>query len=187
MSPNQTSRRPRIPWWRRQYVVNREMQKRYAWSAVIIGVVSSSLSAGMLLWSFWVFNIWQGQRLPVQVVIVIIAVLFINVTGIYTAAVLSTSRIAGPLFNLLKQFSKLSAGDFGARASFRQNDEIHYVAKRFNDMATELEKRQIESLKTLDQIMDSAKDGCCDLKSLQSLRLKMTAQKKHGLESESVL
>ena len=187
MNPRQTSRRPRIAWWRRQYIVNREMQKRYAWSAVIIGVVSSGLSAGMLLWSFWVFNIWQGQRLPFQVVVVIIAVLIINVTGIYTAAVLSTSRIAGPLFNLLKQFSKLSAGDYAARASFRQNDEIHYVAKRFNGMADSLQNRQVELIKSLDQIIEGASGGHCNLEALQALREQITSIKKHGLEIESTL
>jgi methyl-accepting chemotaxis protein len=145
-------KRERIPWWRRQYVVNREMQKRYAWSAVTIGLASSSLSAGMLLWSFWVFNIWQGQRLPLQVVVVIIAVLAINVMGIYLATVLSTSRIAGPLFNLLKQFSKASQGDLTARASFRKYDEIHYVARRFNDMMDKLEDRNTLALETLEQI-----------------------------------
>jgi methyl-accepting chemotaxis protein len=177
MNQNQHGSRSRIPWWRRQYIVNREMQKRYAWSAVIIGVVSSGLSAGMLLWSFWVFNIWQGQRLPGQVIFVIIALLFINVAGIYTAAVLSTSRIAGPLFNLLKQFSKMSGGDFSARASFRKNDEIHYVARRFNDMAERLEKRNIEHLRILDEMSQKTNDQNV-LKDLEALKIQLSGVKK---------
>ena len=183
-----SSRRTRIPWWRRQYIVNREMQKRYAWSAVIIGVVSSGLSAGMLLWSFWVFNIWQGQRLPLQVVGVIIAVLIINVAGIYTATVLSTSRIAGPLFNLLKQFSRMSEGDFSARASFRKSDEIHYVARRFNEMADEVEKRHKERLAKIDQIIELAqKSSAKEISvSLGELRTQMTFVGRPGLANEEV-
>jgi methyl-accepting chemotaxis protein len=135
MSNNfEMSKRKRIPWYKRQYLVNREMQGKYAWSGVLIGLASSGLSAGMLLWSFWVFNIWQGQRLPKPVVLVICCVLFFNAASIYVATVLSTQRIAGPLFNLLKQFQRISQGDMRARAVFRKGDEIHYVGKRFNEM-----------------------------------------------------
>lgn len=148
-------RRPFIPWWRRQYLVNRDMQTRFARNGVIVGLTSSVLSAGMILWSFWAFNIWQGQRLPVPVMVVFAAVVFINVSSIYVAGVIATQRIAGPLFNLLRQFSRVEAGDFSAFAKFREGDEIHYVAKRFNEMVKILKDRQDNAIKNVDLAVES--------------------------------
>ena len=143
-------RNGRVPWWRRQYMVNRSLQIKFAGSAVLIGISSSAVSAGMLLWSFWVFNIWQGQRLPVPILVVIAVVMFFNILGIYVAALVATSRIAGPLFSLLRQFSRLAHADFSTHAKFREGDEIHYVARRFNEMAERLAGRDDEIFSKVD-------------------------------------
>jgi len=158
-SKNADHGRRRIPWWQRQYVVNRDMQSKYAWSGVVIGLASSGLSAGMLLWSFWVFNIWQGQRLPKPVIVVIGVVLLINASGIYVATVLSTARIAGPLFNLLKQFQKVQQGVLGTRVVFRKGDELHYVGRRFNEMMQRLEDREKTIFDEVDEAEKALQDG----------------------------
>lgn len=134
--------RVKVPWWRRQYVVNRDLQMRFARSGVIIGIVSTAVCGGMILWSFRAFNIWQGQRLPLPILLVIFLVLIINVSAIYIAGVLATQRIAGPLFNLMKQLQKVRGGDFTGCARFRDADEIHYVARRFNQMVEGLAERE---------------------------------------------
>lgn len=151
--------RKRIPWYQRQYVVNRQMQAKYAWSGVLIGLASSALAAGMLLWSFWSFNIWQGQRLPKPVIVVIGIVLLMNGLGIYVATVLSTSRIAGPLFNLLKQFQKASTGALDTRVVFRKADELHYVGRRFNAMMERLEEREQKIFEEVDEATKALQDG----------------------------
>ena len=155
----QSNPRRRIPWWRRQYVVNREMQSKYAWSGVVIGLASSGVSAGMLLWSFWVFNIWQGQRLPGPVIVVIGVVLLLNASGIYVATVLSTQRIAGPLFNLLKQFQRAALGNLGTRVVFRKGDELHYVGRRFNEMMQRLDDREKAIFHEVDEAEKAIQDG----------------------------
>jgi methyl-accepting chemotaxis protein len=128
----------RPPWWRRKYLVNRDLQMRFAWSAVVVGLVSSCASSFMILLSFWSFNIWQGQRLPVPVMLTIMMVMITNVAGIYVVAVLTTQKIAGPLFNLLRQFKELSQANFSARLRLRKRDELQYVARRFNEMSESL-------------------------------------------------
>lgn len=149
--PKEGATRP--PWWKRRYVVNRDLQMRFAWSAVIVGLVSSSVSSFMILLAFWSFNIWQGQRLPVPVTITILVVMVTNVAGIYVVAVLTTQRIAGPLFNLTRQFQELARFNLAARARFRKKDELQYVARRFNDMAESLQKRD-------EQIYERIKEIC---------------------------
>jgi methyl-accepting chemotaxis protein len=156
---NESGFRKRVPWYRRQYVVNREMQSKYAWSGVLIGLASSALSAGMLMWSFWSFNIWQGQRLPQPVIVVISIVLVMNGLGIYVATVLSTQRIAGPLFNLMKQFQKVAAGSLDTRVVFRKGDELHYVGRRFNEMVDRLQEREQKIFTQVDEAAKALQDG----------------------------
>lgn len=135
------ARRSKIHWWQRNYLVNRDLQVKFAISGAIVGLFSSVVSAGLLLWSFWAFNIWQGQRLPAPILAVIIFVLFLNISGIYVTTIFATHRIVGPLFNLLRQFQRLAKADFSATARFREHDEMHYLARRFNEMVQKLHER----------------------------------------------
>jgi methyl-accepting chemotaxis protein len=152
-------RRPYLPWWRRNYMVNRELQLKYAGSALIMGIVCSLSSFAILLVSFWSFGIWQGQRLPFPVIFAIIVSLLVNLAGIMVTNVLSTQRIVGPLFNLLKQFQRVARGDFRAHAKFRANDEIHYVARRFNEMLNRLEERDNEMFEHLEKATQALRDN----------------------------
>lgn len=152
-------RRPYLPWWRRNYMVNRNLQLKYAGSALIMGVVCSLSSFAILLISFWSFGIWQGQRLPIPVIFAIFMSLLVNLVGIMVTNVLSTQRIVGPLFNLLKQFQRVARGDFRAHAKFRANDEIHYVARRFNEMLNRLEERDNEMFEHLEKATQALRDN----------------------------
>lgn len=151
--------RRKLAWWQRKYMVNRDLQLRFAWSAIFIGAFSSLASAGVLLWAFWSFNIWQGQRFPLPVWICILAVLILNMIAIYTVSVVATQRIAGPLFNLMRQFSKVQAGDMSTEARFRTNDEFHYVARAFNDMMTSLKKTQADKEAQVTLALKSLNEG----------------------------
>ncbi|MFZ9520782.1 MAG: HAMP domain-containing protein [Silvanigrellaceae bacterium] len=137
-------RRPYLPWWRRNYIVNRDLQFKFAGSALVMGLVCTVSSIAIVLISFYSFGIWQGQRLPIPVLVAIGFALIVNLVGIMFASILSTQRIVGPLFNLLRQFQKVSRGDFKAHAKFRTSDEIHYVARRFNEMLERLDERENE-------------------------------------------
>ncbi|MBM3383425.1 MAG: HAMP domain-containing protein [Betaproteobacteria bacterium] len=152
-------RRPYLPWWRRNYMVNRELQLKYAGSALLMGLVCSISSLAILLISFWSFGIWQGQRLPGMVIAAIIFAILVNLVGIMLTSILSTQRIVGPLFNLLKQFQRVSRGDFKAQAKFRANDEIHYVARRFNEMLQRLDDRETEIFTHLDRAYDALENN----------------------------
>ena len=149
--PEAGNRRPYLPWWRRNYMVNRELQLKFAGSALVMGLACSISSSAIILVSFWSFGIWQGQRLPAMVIAAIIFSMWVNMVGIMLTSILSTQRIVGPLFNLLKQFQRVSRGDFKAYAKFRTSDEIHYVARRFNEMLMRLDEREAEIFEHLDR------------------------------------
>lgn len=149
--PEAGNRRPYLPWWRRNYMVNRELQLKFAGSSLVMGLACSVSSSAIILVSFWSFGIWQGQRLPAMVIAAIIFSMLVNMVGIMLTSILSTQRIVGPLFNLLKQFQRVSRGDFKAHAKFRTSDEIHYVARRFNEMLMRLDEREAEIFEHLNR------------------------------------
>ncbi|NBW81868.1 HAMP domain-containing protein [bacterium] len=148
-------RRPYLPWWKRNYIVNRDLQFKFAGSALVMGLVCTISSIAILLISFYSFGIWQGQRLPFPVILAIGFALIVNLVGIMFASILSTQRIVGPLFNLLRQFQKVSRGDFKAHAKFRTSDEIHYVARRFNEMLERLDERENEIFVHIEQAAEA--------------------------------
>lgn len=154
-TPPSGPRRPYLPWWKRTYMVNRELQLKFAGSALVMGLVSTLSSIGIMLLSFYSFGIWQGQRLPWPVVLAIAFALLVNLVGIMMASILSTQRIVGPLFNLLKQFQRVSRGDFKAQAKFRTSDEIHYVARRFNEMLQRLDERETEIFASIEEAAEA--------------------------------
>ncbi len=166
------SGRKRVPWWRRTYLVNREMQFRFARTALIVGCFTTVVSMGLLLWSFWAFNIWQGQRLPFAVQVVIAFTLIFNLLGVFFVAILNMHRVVGPMFNLLRQFSQVSRGDFSSMARFRDGDEMHYVARRFNEMVVMLRVRNDFVFGKIDEAMRDLESGKVeDAKAaLQSVR-----------------
>jgi len=144
-------RRPHLPWWKRNYMVNRDLQLKFAGSALAMGIACTFSSIGILMLSFYSFGIWQGQRLPIPVLLAIGFAILVNLVGIMMASILSTQRIVGPLFNLLKQFQRVARGDFKAHAKFRTSDEIHYVARRFNEMLQRLDEREAEIFGCIEQ------------------------------------
>jgi nitrate/nitrite-specific signal transduction histidine kinase len=117
------------------------MQFRFARSALIVSVFTTLVSIGLLLWVFWAFNIWQGQRLPFVVQVSLVFALLFNLMGVFFVSIFNMHRVVGPMFNLLRQFSQVSRGDFSAMARFRDGDEMHYVARRFNEMVMMLRVR----------------------------------------------
>jgi methyl-accepting chemotaxis protein len=162
-------RRPYLPWWKRTYMVNRELQLKFAGSALVMGLICTISSIGILMLSFYSFGIWQGQRLPFPVLIAIAFALFVNLAGIMLASILSTQRIVGPLFNLLKQFQRVSRGDFKAHAKFRTSDEIHYVARRFNEMLQRLDERENEIFGFIDEAAEALESRDAD-KAQEAIR-----------------
>jgi methyl-accepting chemotaxis protein len=144
--------RKRIKWYQRTYLVNKELQLKYARSGALIGFISTIISTGMLLTVFYSFNIWQGQRFPTPVLLVMITVFILNISGIYVATVISTQKIAGPLFNLVRQFTKIKQHDFSVRARFREGDEFQNVAQEFNEMMESLSERELFIIKKIDSL-----------------------------------
>lgn len=65
-----------------------------------------------------------------------------------------THKVAGPIFKLTQYMEVLKKGDLSARISFRKFDELHYLEKYFNDLASTLDT----SLSQMKWILKDSKD-----------------------------
>ena len=177
LTPRARRQKPYIPWWKRRYVVNKRLQGKLAVSAVVAGFMSSVSTMGLLLWTFRSFNIWQGQILPVPVISIVVALVVFNMVAIYCVGILSTHKIVGPLYSLLRYFRQLADGNFTVLARFRDSDEIHYVARQFNEMTIKLNGRNefiFENIKKANKLLceGQPEEAQKHLQSLLELREK---------------
>lgn len=156
---NERKSRFKLRWWERTYLINPEIQLRYAVSGVVMGLFSSFVSALLILWTFAAFNIWQGQRLPKPVLVVIALVLFVNAAGIYISIVMMTHKIVGPIYSLVRFFQKVREGDLSVEVRFRQGDEIHFVASEFNQTMMYLRNQEEQRKKDFQQLLDTLNKG----------------------------
>lgn len=65
-----------------------------------------------------------------------------------------THKVAGPVFKLTQYMEALKKGDLSARIGFRKFDELHYLEKHFNDLASTLDT----SLSQMKWILKDSKD-----------------------------
>ncbi len=175
----------KIPWWKRKYLVNRELQFRFARSAFIMGAMTTVVSVGLIMWTLWHFNIWQGQRLPLVMRVVIAFAMLFNLLSMFLVTVMAMHRVTGPVFNLLRQFHVLARGDFSATARFRVSDEMHYVARRFNEMVMMLRVRNDFIFRKVDEAIVAIEQGRAEdaQHALESIREMRSLEKKTCHES----
>jgi nitrate/nitrite-specific signal transduction histidine kinase len=116
--------------------------------------------------------------MPVRLVIA--AALLFNLLGMFFVTVVAMHRVAGPVFNLLRQFQLLARGDFSVVARFRTTDEMHYVARRFNEMVMMLRVRNDFVIRKVDEAVLALETGHAEeaKTALESIREMRRLEKK---------
>lgn len=120
----------RWPWWRR------------------LGRLGTSLTVGYGLAAIvTLLNVWIAARLMFisEHDLALASALLIFASGISVAfGYLLSEGVTDSLARVAKASEKLSAGDFGARAEVRGQDEVAQLAETFNAMAAKLEQSDQE-------------------------------------------
>lgn len=120
----------RWPWWRR------------------LGRLGTSLTVGYGLAAIvTLLNVWIAARLMFisEHDLALASALLIFASGISVAfGYLLSEGVTDSLARVAKASEKLSAGDFGARAEVRGQDEVAQLAETFNAMAAKLEQADQE-------------------------------------------
>ena len=68
--------------------------------------------------------------------------------------VLITHRIAGPMFNLSREFADIGQGIFGKEALCRQSDDLKYLIRSFNEMSKNLENITHDDISCIDLALE---------------------------------
>lgn len=138
---------------KRIFLVNRDFQLRYAKAAVIVGILSTFMTAVLILYPLYVFKILVIPRfLPAPFLIAMAFAAVLNMTFIAAAGVVMTHRIAGPMYSMVRQMRRLSAGIFRSPISLRKNDDLRFLVRNYNDLVdglvrlTESDVRQIQEI-----------------------------------------
>lgn len=139
------------------WLVNREFQLRYTWGMVGIAAVTTILTAFIILFPLYLFEIiYSPKFLPAPFLGAIGIALFLNMLIIAATGILATHRVAGPLFRLTREMKKLSEGSLeGSDLNFRLKDELKFVARSYNDLIHGLRSRTEQDLQQLNEIVSS--------------------------------
>lgn len=135
---------------KRIYLVNRDFQLRYARNAAVVGFISTILTAILILWPLYVFEILRIPRfLPIPILIAMVVPAVVNVLFIAMMGVLLTHKIVGPMYSLIRYMRQVERGNYAANIRLRDGDELKYVIRNFNGM---VESLIISTYEDLDQI-----------------------------------
>jgi len=99
----------------------------------------------------------QSQRIErgyVRLAVVVALALILLVLGIGLAGVVVTHKVAGPVYKMKLLLGDLGRGQFRVVARLRKGDELQHFFDAFNDMASQLGRRQEEEIRQIDGVIE---------------------------------
>ena len=94
-------------------LINRDFQFRYAGAAVGVGVLSTVISAVLILYPLYTFEILRIPKfLPLPILISMVVAALLNITLIGLIGVYVTHSIAGPMYSVVREFRRVESGDW---------------------------------------------------------------------------
>ncbi|MBN1353106.1 MAG: hypothetical protein JW994_00355 [Candidatus Omnitrophica bacterium] len=138
---------PKQPYKRSRYFVRKKFQLRYI--GIILGAVllSAAISGYTIYYSAWTMlgdslaKVYPQGRLVaifnyvnIKVAVNLFFVLMLC-TGI---GILTSHKIAGPIYRMIKFLDGMVAGDYSQRIHLRKGDELQDVADAINRLAEKL-------------------------------------------------
>lgn len=128
-------------------LINREFQLRHARAAAAVGFVSTLLTAAIILYPLYVFEILRVPKfLPLPVLGTMVLAVLVNITMVGFLGISVTHRVAGPMYSLLREFRKLQMGRLDAFLRVRKDDEFKFVVRNFNEAVENLRAATIEEI-----------------------------------------
>ena len=144
---------------KRMILVNRDLQFRYMWIALIIGTVSTLLCSIVILYPLYEFEILRIKRfLPLPVLSGMAFSMILNLFFILVLSIIITHRIAGPMFALSREFAEISQHIFGRELQLRKNDDLRYLIRSFNEMSLHLKNMTFDDLEQLEEMQKKVQE-----------------------------
>ena len=141
---------------KRIFLVNRDLQFRFAKAAAVAGVASTILTAAVVLYPLYVFQILRIPKfLPLPIMASMLLAVILNIILIASFTLVLTHRLAGPVYGLLREFRRIAAGLFGHEMRFRKDDELKYLIRNFNEASNSLKGLTELDIITLESTIDA--------------------------------
>ncbi len=99
----------------------------------------------------------QSQRIErgyVRLGVVMASALILLVLGIGLSGVVVTHKVAGPVFKMKRLLGDLGRGQFRVVARLRKGDELQHFFDAFNETAQQLDRRQQEEIRQIDDVIE---------------------------------
>jgi hypothetical protein len=127
---------------------------------VVVGVFSTLLTSGLILYPLYVFKILVIPRfLPTPILVAMGLAAVANMVFIGLLAVLLTHRIAGPKYSLVRQMREVASGNWRSWLSLRKHDDLKYVMRNFNELIEGLIATGREDVKSLDALQSKVEQA----------------------------
>ncbi|MGE0174386.1 MAG: hypothetical protein AB7T49_16440 [Oligoflexales bacterium] len=140
---------------KRIYLINRDFQLRYAGAAVFVGLITTILTAFVVLYPLYIFEILRVPRfVPVPFLVAMLIALVLNIFLVAFMGVVLTHKIAGPIYSLVRNFRRIEQGRWNSYLKLRQDDEMQYLARKYNDMIDALRARGVRDLEALTRVKE---------------------------------
>ena len=135
------------------YLVNRDFQLRHSRAAVFVGVLSTILTAVLILYPLFIFKILViPQFVPLPFMLAMGFAALVNMGFIAGAGILLTHRIAGPMYSMVRQMRRVSAGILRSPVALRKNDDLRFLVRNYNDLINGLVTMGESDLKKIEAI-----------------------------------
>lgn len=164
--PNKT--KTKKPWlWRRQYVIDRQLQMGIA------GYLAAGLGGVALLCAAALYVFLGGKAVPGldplrRFLLVANATYFILAAGILTLlTILLTHRFAGPAYVMREAIDGMLEGDYGKRLSLRKKDYLKDLAVPLDQLRHTWVRHEENSRQTLENLEGALASG--DTEAAQAL------------------
>ncbi len=176
----------------RLILINRDFQFRYTGAAILVGLLSTTLTTSVILFPLYQFEILRIPRFlpwPILAVMGLAALLNILLVGIM--GILITHRLAGPMYSLVRQFRRVEEGRWYGQMKIRDGDDMRYVVRNFNAMVDAINKQthmDFEKLRHVREVLisdemseaDRIAKSLLELKSIdESMRERLHAESEH--------
>jgi methyl-accepting chemotaxis protein len=126
---------------KRIWLINRDFQFRYAGAGLIAGLVSTLITATLIIYPLFIFKILTiSLFLPWPILLTLLAAVIFNSIMQVILGILLTHRIAGPIFNLIRCLRMIAGGQWNIKMRQRKNDELGPVVRHLNEMSEEITK-----------------------------------------------
>lgn len=99
----------------------------------------------------------QSQRIErgyVRLGVVMASALVLLVLGIGLSGVVVTHKVAGPVYKMKRLLGDLGRGQFRVVARLRKGDELQHFFDAFNETARQLDRRQQEEIRQIDDVIE---------------------------------